>query len=239
MNEGKRIEAHTAKIDEKLNGYYAAPAQPQAAILVLMEAFGITGHIRGVCDRLAGLGFAALAPDIFHGRVFAYDDMDAVLPFLKSLDEDAIMNETGRALAWLRNTAGMPAEKTGAIGFCLGGRLAGRAAIEHADQLGAAVSCYGGGIAAKEDRFGRAPLTPDFDRLRAPWLLVYGAEDGSIGPDEHGRIAQALSERKKRFCLSLYPEAGHGFLCEERASYAPDAAARAWPEITGFLGRNL
>jgi len=233
------ITTRTVDIDSTLSGFYAASEHLRGAVLVFMEAFGITGHIRGVCERLAEQGYAALAPDIFHGKVFAYDDMEHVFPHLKTLDETVIMDEAGRALDWLAKETGMDASRTGTIGFCLGGRLATRTALDFPALLGAAVGCYGGGIAPREDKFGRAPLTPDFVKLQAPLLLVYGAEDGSIAPDEHGRIATALSEQKKDYGISVYANAGHGFLCEQRDSYAPEAAARAWPEILGFFQHNL
>lgn len=233
------ISTRNVEIDSRLSGFLATPDKPIGAVLVFMEAFGITGHIQGVCERLAGHGYTALAPDIFHGKIFDYEDMEPVFENLKSLSEDSILDETGRALDWLEQETGFAAARTGVIGFCLGGRLAMRSGIEYAPRLGSIVACYGGGIAPAEDRFGRAPLTPDFGKLQAPALLVYGADDGSITPDEHGRIAEALSAAKKDYTLSVFPEAGHGFLCEQRGSYAPTAANKAWPQIVGFFNRNL
>jgi dienelactone hydrolase len=65
--KGQRV-----KLDANLSGYYAVPTgtKPAPAVIVIMEAFGLNENIKGVCDRLAENGFAALAPDIYHGAIF-------------------------------------------------------------------------------------------------------------------------------------------------------------------------
>ena len=99
---------------------------------------------------------------------------------------------------------------------------------------------YGGSIAPDgPDRFGRTPPIGEADKMQAPILLGYGAEDQGIPPSEHARIAQTLSAAKKRYTLAVYPGAAHGFLCEERTSYAPKVAERAWLEIIAFLHTSL
>jgi hypothetical protein len=39
-------------------------------VIVCMEAFGLNSHIKEVCDRLAKAGYAALAPDFYHGATY-------------------------------------------------------------------------------------------------------------------------------------------------------------------------
>ncbi|MBU6421895.1 MAG: dienelactone hydrolase family protein, partial [Gammaproteobacteria bacterium] len=64
------------QISKTLAGYAARPEGKGSfpGMVVMMEAYGITGHIRGVCERLAKSGFVAVAPDIFHGEVLSYTD---------------------------------------------------------------------------------------------------------------------------------------------------------------------
>ena len=221
-----------------LTGHAEIPqgSGPSPGLVVLMEAYGITAHIRGVCARLARAGFAAVAPDIFHGDVISYTDMDKVLPKIRSLDDDTVMAEIGTTLDWLAARQGVPQARLGIIGFCMGGRLAFLANCRHPDRLKVAVSFYGGGIAPEgADRFGRTPPIGAAAQMQAPLFLGYGADDQGIPPGEHARIAQILSAAKKRFTLALYPGAGHGFLCEERASFAPAVAEHAWQESIAFL----
>ena len=230
------------QISNTLKGYVAHP-QGQGrfpGLVVMMEAYGITGHIRGVCDRLAKAGFVTLAPDIFHGEVISYTDMDKVMSKIPTLRDDQILNEIGQTLDWLAAHKNVESKRLGIIGFCMGGRFAFLANCRLSDRLDAAVGFYGGGIApAGPDRFGRTPPIGEAANMQAPIFLGYGADDQGIPPVEHARIAETLSAAKKRYTLAVYPGAGHAFLCEERANYAPKAAEQAWPEIIAFLHANL
>lgn len=235
-------DATNTQIGKTLKGYAAFPKAHGRfpGVVVMMEAYGITSHIRGVCQRLAEAGFVALAPDIFHGEVLSYTDMERAMAKLPTLRDDQIMNEIGQSLDWLASHKTVDSKRLGIIGFCMGGRLAFLSNCRFPDRLHAAVGFYGSGIAPDgPDRFGRTPPITEADRMQAPILLGYGADDQGIPPAEHARIAETLSTAKKRYSLAVYPGAGHGFLCEERASYAPQAADQAWPEIIAFLQNNL
>jgi carboxymethylenebutenolidase len=242
MQEGTMNQENVA-LGDGLSGYVSRPrgSGPFPAVIVLMEAFGITGHIKGVCQRLAKTGFVAVAPDIFHGDVFSYTDMDSVMKKLPTLRDDAMLKEIGMTLDWLGTQGEVDRQAVGIIGFCMGGRLAFLAGCHLPDRFKAAVSFYGGAIAeeGETDRFGRTPPIHLASHLKAPIYLGYGADDQGIPPAEHARIADTLSSLKKRFALAVYPGAGHGFLCEERASYAPAAAEPAWKESINFLHAHL
>ncbi|HVC37080.1 MAG TPA: dienelactone hydrolase family protein [Gammaproteobacteria bacterium] len=230
------------QISNTLKAYVAHPQGHGRfpGLVVMMEAYGITGHIRGVCDRLAKAGFVTLAPDIFHGEVISYTDMNKVMSKIPTLRDDQILNEIGQTLDWLAAHKNVESKRLGIIGFCMGGRFAFLANCRLSDRLNAAVGFYGGGIApAGPDRFGRTPPIGEAANMQAPIFLGYGADDQGIPPVEHARIAETLSAAKKRYTLAVYPGAGHAFLCEERANYAPKAAEQAWPEIIAFLHANL
>lgn len=219
-----------------LRAWLAKPERIEQApgIVLFIEAFGVNGHMQNVASRYAAAGYLAIVPDIYHGQVFSYDDLDGALGAIRALDETRVMREAGFALDRLvaDGAAGAPA----VAGYCLGGRLAFRAGLELGARLSAVVSYYGGGIAPQQDRFGREPLAGRAHEMGAPILLHYGAKDQSIAADEHGRVATALSTAGKRYVMSLYPEAGHGFDCNQRASYHAESAAMAWKLTLDFLG---
>lgn len=231
------------RINDSLQAYIARPARSGSypGIVVLMEAYGITGHIKAVCERFAKIGFVAVAPDIFHGEVFSYTDVDKVMARIPGIDDKLVMDEIGASLDWLEAQDDVRKGYNGIIGLCMGGRLAFLASCRHAERLKAAVSFYGGGIAPEgtTDHFGRTPPLGEAEKIRAPLFLGYGADDQGIPAAEHARIVQALSAAKKRYTLAVYPQAGHAFLCEERPNYAPQAAALAWYECTDFLAAQL
>jgi carboxymethylenebutenolidase len=206
-----------------------------------MEAYGLTGHIQNACKRLAEAGFVALAPDHFHGDIVPYADSAAAMAKISGLKDETLVKEVAQCLDWFGTQANVKHGAHGIIGFCMGGRLAFLSNCCLPTRLQAAVSFYGGAIApgADPDRFGRTPPISETARMKAPIFLGYGADDQGITGEEHARIAKALSDAKQRYVLSVYPGAGHAFLCEERANYAPAVAEQAWPDAIAFLKTHL
>jgi carboxymethylenebutenolidase len=243
----KAVTAQTPPVGETvtlasdLQGYYARPTGTGTfpAVVVVMEAFGLNDYVKSVCDRFARTGYVAIAPDFYHGDTFSYANVPDAVARVKTLNDDTVMSEFGKGLDFLAQRQEVATQKVGTIGFCMGGRLAFLANAAHADKLKAAVSFYGGGIAANPDPLGRASLLDRVEAIQAPTLLIYGADDASIAPDEHERIALALSTHKKRYTLSVFPKAGHGFFSDRRDSYVPAAAEEAWGMTLDFFKRNL
>lgn len=236
-------QASNTEIRKDLQGFVARPKGegPFPGVVVLMEAYGLTGHIQGVCQRLAEAGYTALAPDFFHGEIIPYTDAPAAMAKIPTLKDAVLLDEIDASLDWL-DADGGKARRNGVIGFCMGGRLAFLANCRLPGRLHAAVGFYGGGIAPEgggPDKFGRTPPIGEAGSMQAPIYLGYGADDQGIPPAEHARVAGVLSTAKKRYTLAVYPGAGHAFLCEERANYAPAAAALAWRDILDFLAVQL
>ncbi len=236
--------APTGKIvtlDQGLRGYYAAPKsrQPAPAIMVLMEAFGLNDNIKSVCDRLAQAGYAALAPDFYHGQVFAYQDIQLAIAKLKTLNDSVVMAEFGKGLDFLKSQKAVLQKGVGVTGFCMGGRYTFLANSVHADRVKAAVSFYGGGIAAQADVAGRQMLLDKVTKMQAPIMFMYGSEDSFIMAEEHERITAAMSKAKKRYAVNVFPGAGHGFMSDRRESYNQPAAEEAWAMTLAFFDRHL
>jgi carboxymethylenebutenolidase len=235
---------NNVQITQDLEGYVERPQGkgPFPGVIVIMEAFGITGHIQNVCKRLAAAGFVALAPDHFHGDVIPYDSqMEKILDKLKSLKDETLVKEVGQSLDWFDKQADVKRDAHGIIGFCMGGRLAFLSNCRFPTRFHAAVGFYGGAIApgTDPDRFGRTPPISEAGKMQAPLFLGYGADDQGIPGDEHARIAKTLTDLKKRYVLSVYPGAGHAFLCEERPAYAPAVEPIAWREAIEFFKANF
>ena len=232
---------NNVEIRKGLEGYLAKPQgkRPHPGMVVIMEAYGITGHIQGVCQRLAEAGYLALAPDFFHGEIIPYTDAQRAMAKIAALRDETLLDEVAASLDWL-DAQGMKG-RNGIIGFCMGGRLAFLANCRFPDRLQAAVGFYGGSIApgTSPDRFGRTPPIGEAAAMKHPIFLGYGAEDQGILPAEHARVVDALSSAKKRYTLAVYPGAGHAFLCEERSNYTPEAAKLAWRDSIDFLKANL
>ncbi len=224
-----------------LKGYYVRPSGTvtHPAVVVIMEAFGLNAYVKSVCDRLAQAGYAALAPDFYHGDTFEYTNVPAAVAKLKTLSDDTVMAEFGKGLEFLAGRTEVKPGTVGTIGFCMGGRFVYLASATHADKLKAGVSFYGGGIAANPDPLGRKSLLDLTSAIKSPIMLMYGANDQSIAPDEHERIALSLSTNKKRYAINVFPDADHGFFSDRRDSYNPVASDESWAMTLAFFERHL
>jgi carboxymethylenebutenolidase len=231
----------TVQLDKGLSGYYVKPNGngPFPAVIVIMEAFGLNDYIKSVCDRLTQAGYAALAPDFYHGALYPYTDRNGAIAKLKTIKDDVAMAEVGKGIEFLSSRSEIKKGGVGVMGFCMGGRLTFLANAAHASQVKAAIAFYGGGIAATPDPLGRTSLLDQVNKMNASLMLIYGAEDKSIPAEEHQRIALALSQAKKRYSLNVFPKAGHGFFSDRRDSYNADASAEAWAMTLSFFDRYL
>ncbi len=214
------------------------PGSPvRGAVVVVQEAFGLTGHIGRVCTRLADAGYRALAPAFFHRQgspVFAYDDFEGLLPVMGTLDRPGVTADLTAALDHLA-AEGHPAGNCAVVGFCMGGTLALYAGT--LAPLGAAVTYYGGGVV--EGRFGLPPLVELAPALQAPWLGQFGDLDKGIPPDQVEALRQAASTARVPTEVVRYADADHGFNCDERPSHHPASAAAAWARTLEWLDRHL
>jgi carboxymethylenebutenolidase len=236
------ITGQNIQISQDLPGYYVTPAGTGKfpAVIVLMEAFGLNKWCKSICDRLAKSGFAAIAPDFYRGKTYAYTDVAGAVTKLKTLNDDAIMSDVGKSLDFLAGKSEVNANGIGVIGFCMGGRYAFLTNAVYPTKIKAAISFYGGGIDANPGNpLGRKSLLDRVPAMQSPIMLMYGSEDQLIAADEHGRVAAALSKAKKRYILNLFPKAGHGFMSDRRENFSPEAEAEAWLMTTGFFSQNL
>jgi carboxymethylenebutenolidase len=206
----------------------------RGAVVVIQEAFGLTPHIHDVTRRLAAEGWRAVAPALFHRQgspVLAYDDFNKVMPVMSQLTKEGLTVDLEATFEHLA----FPAERTGIVGFCMGGTVAFYAATLRA--LGAAVTFYGGGVA--QGRFGLPPQIELAAELKSPWLGLYGDRDQSIATKDVERLRQALAEAPVQTEIVRYEDAEHGFNCNDRPSYHPEAANDAWQRTLAWFDRHL
>jgi carboxymethylenebutenolidase len=229
-------------LGKDLMGYLSLPVGKTTApaVVVCMEAFGLNANIKGVCDRLAKAGYAALAPDFYHGETFAYSDAPKAIEKLKTIKDEQVVKELELGLKFLAGQKDVDqGKKVGGTGFCMGGRLVFLAAAAFPKQVGAGVAFYGGGIAADPDPFGRRNLLDRTAEIAAPLMFMYGSEDSYTLAEEHGRVGVAMSKAKKAYSLNVFAGAGHGFMSDRRDSYNQAAADEAWGMTMAFFDRHL
>jgi carboxymethylenebutenolidase len=201
----------------------APPGRPRGALVVLQEIFGVNSHIRSVADDLAAQGYTVIAPSLFdrirRGIQLGYSaaDLQEGAGYRSQLTPETSMKDVAAAAAVVRNSG-----RVGCIGYCWGGTLAYLAACQL--PLACAVVYYGRVVAYLEQK------------PRCPVLFHYGAEDKSIPLADVEKTRTAVPAPENVY---LYEGAGHGFNCEQRDSYNPQAAALARTRTLEFLARYL
>jgi carboxymethylenebutenolidase len=238
------MESHGAELitietaDGPMSAFLAVPdGEPRGGVVVVQEAFGLTGHIHRVTEALADDGWLAIAPALFHRseeQLFGYSDYDKLGPVIMKLTRETIEADIDAALGDLASR-GIASSATGIIGFCLGGSVTLATAARC--ELGAAVTFYGGGLA--EGRFGLDAGIDTAALLRTPWLGLYGDLDEHIPVDDVERVRVAGASCPVDSQVVRYAEADHGFHCDERPSFHAESSTDAWQRTLQFLGEHL
>jgi len=222
---GKHV-ALTASDNFKLGAYRADPAgTAKGGIVLIQEIFGVNHHIRAVCDRLAGEGYAALAPAVFDRQQpnfecgYSPDEIANARKFVANPDWGAMLRDVQAAIDELKKSG-----PVAIMGFCMGGTISFLAASKLTG-LSAAVCYYGGQIAKNADQ-----------KPKIPTQMHFGENDASIPMSD----VELIKQKRGGDCeIYVYPGAGHGFNCEERGSYNEAAAKVARDRSVAFLNKHL
>ncbi|MBG9387400.1 dienelactone hydrolase family protein [Caenimonas aquaedulcis] len=213
-------------------GYLALPPAGKGPGLVLFqEIFGVNSHIQAVARQYALDGFVVLAPDLFWRQQqkvqlgYEGEQRERAIAMMKQMTPADMEADIKTSVAALRARPEAAGKGVGAVGYCLGGRLAYFSAAM--GLVDAAVSYYGGGI---HDNLDRAKS------VVCPTQFHYGEKDTGIPLEAVEKVRSAMGDRAEVF---VYPGAQHGFNCWERASYDAPSAALAHGRTLGFLAQRL
>ncbi len=226
-----------------MGGYLARPQEggPYPLVLVFQEIFGVNDHIQDVTRRVAAEGYLALAPEIFWRTApglnvgYTAEGVAEGRKHASQIKTAALEGDLAAALAF-GQAQSLPG-KVGCIGFCLGGTIAYRAACTL--PITATASFYGGGIAIPNPVTGEAPVVTHSAGIRGEILCFFGGLDKMISPEQVTTIHTALADAKVRHEVFVYPDADHGFFCDQRQSYQKVRAMEAWEKVKDLFARNL
>lgn len=202
----------------ELDAYVAEPrGMARGGVVVVQEIFGVTDHIKRVADQYAAEGFKAIAPAMFdrikRGITLPYSEIQQGLAYMRQLEWRNTLADVEAAALYVSYTG-----STAVVGFCWGGTVAHVAASDL--DLDAAVSYYGGGVAKNLDKNPQCAI-----------MYHFGDQDHSISLADVERIKKTYPNS----ALHVYKGAGHGFNCDERASYSAPDAKLAFERSIEFL----
>jgi len=223
-----------------LPGYRAAPDRPgpHPIVLVVQEIFGVHEHIRDVARRLAKLGYLAVAPELYfrQGDPNQYDSIDALRENIVSkVPDEQVLADLDTAYAWARAHGG-DGSRLGITGFCWGGRITWLYAA-HQAKLKAAVAWYGRITGPTNPLQPRHPVDVAGE-LKCPVLGLYGGQDPGIPLADVEQLRARLREANSASQVLVYPDAGHAFLADYRASYKAEAAEDGWQRLKAWFAQH-
>lgn len=215
--------------DTLMPAYAAQPrgARPQTpGVVVVMHVWGVDDPIRDVVRRFARAGFAAIAPDLY-ARFRAPNgdgetDASKFRAYAEKLQNAQVDGDLRAAALWLKTAH--PQGKVGVAGFCMGGVVALRQALDNDDVFGAAAVWYG------------KVSSIDASRIRMPVVASYGEKDTGIPADTVRAFRKVLRAPND---VAIYPTCGHAFFDHTRPSYVPVAAEDSWRRSIAFLTKYL
>ncbi len=229
-----RIAIETLERGGAFGAYLAEPeGMPRGAIVVIQEIFGVNEGIRRKCDHWAGLGYLALAPDLFWRLEpdveldpDVPDDFQRALGLMQKLDQDKAVADIEAAI---REARGRLPEggKVGAVGYCLGGRLAFMAAAR--TDVDASVGYYGVGLEG---------LMHEKHAIARPVMLHVAGADHFVTPDKQALIHAGLDDHPK-VAIHDYPGEDHGFAAEMGKRRSEEAARLADSRTEAFFAEHL
>ena len=225
--------SHWIEITSGFAGYLALPpAGKGPGLLLFQEIFGVNRHIRAVAEQYAQDGFVVLAPDLFWRQAprvelgYAGDDWKRAFALMQGCAPADALADIAASAAALRARPEVGGAKVGAIGYCMGGRMAYLAAATAG--IDAAAPFYGGGIHQQLERAAG---------IACPVQFHYAGHDDHIPPEAVESVCQAFAGKPAE--VHVYPGSMHGFNCWERASYHAPSAALAHGRALQFLATAL
>lgn len=230
--------------DVELDAYLAKPAAEGSfpGVVVIQEIFGVNSHIRDVAERFAHLGYVAIAPAIYQRQApgfetgYTAEDVKIGREYKNQTQAAELLNDIAAAVRYLQGLPTVRAEAIGSIGFCFGGHVAYLTAI--LPGIKAVASFYGAGIPDWCPGGGKPTLTYTAD-IQGLIYTFFGTEDASIPPEHVAAIEAALQNHHIPHKVFRYEGAQHGFFCDQRASYNPEAAADAWKQVQYLFSHAL
>ena len=224
---------------QDMNLYASLPggSGPFPAVVIAQHAGGVDKFIQSIADRLAGEGYAAAAPDLFHRVPEDILANTAPLEKLKTLSDPEIVADINATVDFLRNHPSIDGNRLGITGFCMGGRVVWLAAATN-PHFKAMVPYYGGNIMVPWGKADKSPFELA-SGINCPILFHFGEIDGNPSQADMAKLDAELTRLGKRHQFYTYPGADHAFMDHTGARYRRDADETSWPRTLEFFAANL
>ncbi len=211
----------------QMNAHFARPTGNKKfpGVIVIHENRGLNPHTEDVARRVALEGFLAVAPDALSPLGGTLEDVNEARSLMRELDGPSTIKNFTAAVQYLK-THPQSTGKVGCMGFCWGGGMTNKVAV-NAPDLTAAVPFY-----------GSQPAAEDVPKIKASLLCHYAGLDTRINSGIEAFEA-ALKEAAIEYKMFVYEGAGHAFFNDTGSRYHKEAAALAWKRTIEFFNVKL
>jgi len=225
--DGKNVSYKSG--DETVQGVVYVPAGkgPFPGLVVIHEWWGLNDWVKEQASKLADQGYAALAIDLYRGKVATTPEEAHEL--MRGVPEDRATRDLHAAVEFLKSQKNVKKDRIGSIGWCMGGGYSLDVALQE-PTLTAAVIHY-----------GHLATDPEqLKKINAAILVIFGGQDRGIPVDDVKKFEQTLKQLGKKVEIVIYPNAGHAFENpNNKAGYRAEDAADAWKRTMDFLAGTL
>ncbi len=226
------------------------PGGTGPGVLFFMDAFGLRPRIQEMVEEIASWGYVVLAPNVFyrdgtvdevapHGDLRTQEGRETFFavagPRIGHLTSDLALQDNAAYLSALRSLPEVSPGPMGVVGFCMGTRLAMRAAGRHPDEVAACAGFHGGGLVTD------APDSPHLEvaTARAEFLFGHADNDGSMTPQNAADLGAALAAAGLTATNEFYEGAPHGYTMSDTSSWNEAAFVRAFSNLRDLYSRTL
>ncbi|MBD2770939.1 dienelactone hydrolase family protein [Iningainema tapete] len=230
------------RVDDSLMRVYVASPKPAGiypGIIFYSDIYQLGEPMIRLVNYLAGHGYVVAAPEIFHrtepvGKVIEPNDLgrmqgndNARRTPIAGYDADCLA-----MIEFLKAESAVSPDKLGTLGFCIGGHLSFRAALQN--EIKATACCYPTGIPSGKLGKGIADTIERVGEIKGEMLIVFGTLDPHIPSGDRQIIIKALENNNIPHQVLLY-EAEHTFMRDDGYRYDSAATTSAWAEIIAFF----
>ena len=225
--DGKSVSYKSG--DETVQAVFYKPSGkgPFPGIVVIHEWWGLNDWVKEQASKLADQGYAALAIDLYRGKVATTPEEAHEL--MRGVPEDRSLRDLHAAVEYLKSQPEVKKDRIGSIGWCMGGGYSLDVALQE-PTLTATVINYGHLATDQES----------LKKINASMLGIFGGQDRGIPVEDVRKFEQSLKALGKKVEIHIYPDAGHAFENpNNKAGYRAQDAADAWQRTVGFLASTL
>ena len=231
--------------------YVARPVSGSGpGVLLFMDAIGVRPRLAEMADRIASWGYVVLVPNVFHrsgtaSEVAPHTDLrqpgereaffGQAMPRIRALTTDLALADIDAYLETLHGLDGVTGEHVGVLGYCMGARLAIRAATSHPDEVVACAGFHGGGLVTGDDDSPHLQIPS----ARAEFAFGHADNDGSMPPEAVATLGETLAASGLTVTNEVYEGAAHGYSMADTSMYDEAAAERSFAVLEALFARTL